>query len=124
MSRKVLADPARWRDLLQTYAKSSAIFLCPSDPGAGTRQDDESVEHRNSVFTSYDTTPLPEGGDFGPNDSLRLSIDANRRTSYAQDRILMKVNPAKGLIESMSFHNERMNVLFLDGRVDNIPVNG
>ncbi len=119
-TQRVTGDSFRWRDLLHVYAKNYAVFSCPSDPGF---RNDPNLEHRSASATSFETTNVIEGGAFGENDSLRLSVDAERRSSYAQDRVITLLDSSKTKLEWASYHGERMNVLFLDGRVQNITVN-
>ncbi|MFN3728736.1 MAG: type II secretion system protein [Fimbriimonadaceae bacterium] len=59
-------DPERWRDCLARYANSEEVFFCPFDPHPGT-EFCFGADMGTSLFSSYDTVSVTEGGSFGSN---------------------------------------------------------
>lgn len=112
-------DPERWRDCFARYAKSDEVFFGAFDPHHGS-EFRYGADMGTSLFSSDDTVPVTEGGSFGPNHSKLLSVDAERRSAYLEDRTFQTPNWRQGDKMFKSFHGDQMNALWLNGSMKSL----
>lgn len=112
-----------WRASLLRYAGGEGVFYCPSDTQARTNFEADCFDKANSLFTSYETTPIVNG-EIGENKSVVVSVDSPKfeNIAYLQDRICMGRNLRDGSLTQTSYHGDRMTVLFMDSHVKHITI--
>jgi prepilin-type N-terminal cleavage/methylation domain-containing protein len=114
------AQAEKWKAVMMPYVRADDIFYCPADRGARTRESFGDVERLNSLITSYEQELL-QGQKTAHGWVLSIDDDKYPEVSYLQDRISM-VRTADGGHTFVSYHDLRMNGLFLNGSVKNITV--
>lgn len=115
-------DAQLWRDSLLRYAGSEDVFYCPADQHAKSSFREACIEPGDSVFTSYETTPVVNG-EVSSDKRVIVSVDNPKfqNVSYLQDRVCQG-RDATGKYGYRTYHDAMMSVLFLDGHVKHITI--
>jgi prepilin-type N-terminal cleavage/methylation domain-containing protein/prepilin-type processing-associated H-X9-DG protein len=117
---KVSGEPEKWKDALATYGTTDDVFYCPADRFARTDQKYNDLFGGSMKHTSYEQLPTLHG-EVTPY-GWRVSTDDTSRSQFQfiQDRAMVK--PDVPYHFAFSVHDNRGNILFLDGRVKTIKV--